>query len=511
MRAVGSNAPAMTQVHRKLDWSQISNRDSLVCMSERVLAANRIAALVGDFDRTPAYQGLAEGIRVLITDGRVPVGVRLPSERELTDALGVSRTTVTRAYAELRDRGFLVSRQGSGSIASLPASRGVRGDHLLPPGDLPADKVDLTCAAPVPGPGLLAAFQRAVAELPQYLAGTGYYPSGLLELREAVADRYAARGVPTSPDQVMIVPGALAGLAITARALVRRGSRTLMENPTYPNAIATLKHSGARLVTTDVDREAAQVEDLLDVVRQVGPQLAVLIPDFHNPTGHLMSDADRERVADAFRRAGTRPVIDESMVDLPLEGQEMPAPFAAYSPEAVTVGSLSKPYWGGLRIGWVRGPQDLMDALFRVRLSLDLGTPLLEQLVATDLIRTGRGLIEHRREQLRTSRDAALAALAEHLPEWKVRPPTGGLSLWCELPDDRAHSSDLVPYAAGRDILIVPGPVFAPEGGLDRFLRLPFTAPAHVLEDAIARIAVAWRDTPSGSGSRRRSAPTLVA
>ena len=90
----------------------------------RVLAASRIATLLGEFDRAPAYKGLAEGLRVLITDGRVPVGARLPSERELTDALAVSRTTVTRAYAELRDHGFLVSRQGSGSVASLPANAG---------------------------------------------------------------------------------------------------------------------------------------------------------------------------------------------------------------------------------------------------------------------------------------------------------------------------------------------------------------------------------------------------
>ncbi|HET6168343.1 MAG TPA: PLP-dependent aminotransferase family protein [Marmoricola sp.] len=480
-------------------------------MSERVMAATRIASLVGDFDRSPAYQGLAEGLRVLITDGRVPVGVRLPSERELTEALGVSRTTVTRAYAELRDRGFLVSRQGSGSIASLPASRGVRGDHLLPPGDLPEGKVDLTCAAPVPGPGLLAAYQRAVAELPQYLAGTGYYPSGLPVLKEAVAERYAARGVPTTPEQIMVVPGALAAIAVVARALVKRGRRTLVESPTYPNAIATLRLSGARLVSSDVGREDPQVDDLLRVVDQVRPDLALLIPDFHNPTGHLMGEQSRELVAARLRRAGTRPLIDESMVDLPLDGQEMPAPFATYSPEAVTVGSLSKPFWGGLRIGWVRAPAELMDALFRARLSLDLGTPLLEQLVAADLIRTGDALLDHRRDNLRASRDAALAALAEHLPEWKVRPPAGGLSLWCELPDDRAHSSDLVPYAAGRDILIVPGPAFAPEGGLDRFLRIPFTAPAHVLEDAIAALAIAWRDAPSSSGSVRRTAPTLVA
>jgi DNA-binding transcriptional MocR family regulator len=482
-------------------------------MSERVMAARRIATMVGDFDRSPAYQGLAEGLRVLITDGRVPVGVRLPSERELTEALGVSRTTVTRAYAELRDRGFLVSRQGSGSVASLPAAHGLRGDHLLTPNEQAEGKIDLTCAAPVPGAGLLAAYQQAVGELPRYLSGSGYYPTGLPELRQAVADRYAARGIATTAEQVMIVPGAMSGLAVTARALVKRGARALVESPTYPNGIATLRHSGARLVSSHVARDDARVDALADVVRQVGPALALLIPDFHNPTGHLMSDESREQLAAVLGSAGTTPVIDESMVDLPLDGQSMPAPFAAYAPGSVTVGSLSKPFWGGLRVGWVRAPEPLMDALVRSRLSLDLGTPLLEQLVAVDLLENGAPLLEQRRTQLRTSRDAAMAALAEHLPEWQVQKPGGGLSLWCELPEDRAHSSDLVPYAAGRDVIVVPGPSFAPEGGLDRFLRIPYTAPPHVLEDAIARIAVAWRDAPRGlmGGRVPQHGPTLVA
>src|SRR5690349_23764015 len=130
------------------------------------MAASKVAELVADFGRGPACKGLAEALRVVITDGRVPVGVRLPSERELTEALGVSRTTVTRAYAELREIGFLVSRQGSGSVASLPASRAFRGDHLLFPGDAGEDEIDLTCAAPAPGKGILGAYERAVAELP---------------------------------------------------------------------------------------------------------------------------------------------------------------------------------------------------------------------------------------------------------------------------------------------------------------------------------------------------------
>ncbi|MFL6159248.1 MAG: PLP-dependent aminotransferase family protein, partial [Marmoricola sp.] len=252
--------------------------------TNRVIPATRIATLVGDFHRDPAYRGLAEAIRVLITDGRVPAGVRLPSERELTDALGVSRTTVTRAYAELRDHGFVVSRQGSGSVASLPTTRGLRNDPLLPPGDTPEGKIDLTCAAPSPGPGILGAFENAVAQLPGYLASTGYYPSGLNVLREAVAERFTARGLATTPEQIMVVPGAQSGVAIAARALISRGTRTLLESPTYPNAAATLRRSGGRLFCSPVGREDPNADDLISAINQVRPEVAYLIPDFHNPT-----------------------------------------------------------------------------------------------------------------------------------------------------------------------------------------------------------------------------------
>ncbi len=475
----------------------------------RLLPAPRIATLLGDFDRSPAYRGLAEGLRVLITDGRVPAGVRLPSERDLTEALEVSRTTVARAYAELREHGFLTSRQGSGSVASLPASRGHRGDHLLPPGDLPEDKVDLTCAAPLPGPGVLGAFERAVAELPAYLAGTGYYPSGLPVLREAVAEAYAARGLPTSPDQIMVVPGAQAGVAITARALLRTGDRAVTESPTYPNAIATLAHSGARVVGVDVPHDESDTEPLTTTLRQVMPRVAYLIPDFHNPTGSLLLDEGRAQVAEALARTRTTAIIDESMVLLPLDGQRMPAPFASYAADAVSVGSMSKPFWGGLRIGWVRVPHRLMERLFKSRLSLDLGAALLEQLVAADLLRDGEDLLVHRREQLRASRDAALLAVAEHLPDWRPTRPTGGLNLWCELP--QSLSSDLVPRAERRDVLLASGPSFAPEGGLDRFVRLPYTQPAHVLTAAIARLGEAWRETLTDPGFGPRTTPGLVA
>ncbi|MFL6061369.1 MAG: aminotransferase class I/II-fold pyridoxal phosphate-dependent enzyme, partial [Marmoricola sp.] len=252
--------------------------------------------------------------------------------------------------------------------------------------------------------------------------------------------------------------------------------------------------------------------ELLRAIDQVRPDLAYLVPDFHNPTGHLMPAEARAEVAARLRTVGAVAVVDESMVDLALDG-EVPEPLGAHARDAITVGSVSKPFWGGLRVGWLRAPAEAMDAMVRSRLSLDLGVPVLEQLVAADLLRDPEALLSEKRAVLRAGRDAAVAALTTHLPDWKVRTPGGGLSLWCELPE--ARSTDLLPRAAEHGVLLAPGPSFAPEGGLDRFLRLPFTQPAHVLADAVARLVPAWEATlgtsPARSVAARSDGPTLVA
>jgi DNA-binding transcriptional MocR family regulator len=489
----------------------------------RTVAATRLAALVGDYPRDPAYAGLADAVRRLVEEGRVPVGTRLPSERDLVAALGVSRTTVARAYAALRDTGYLHSRQGSGSVAQLPAGRGHRGDHLLSPGvvddDLPdaGDVVDLTCAAPAPVPEVLDAFRRGVEALPAHLGGTGYYPSGTAVLREAVAETYARRGLPTDPGQVVVVPGALAGVAIAARALLGTGDRVVVESPTYPNAIATLTRAGGRVLGSDVLDDGSDTDGLSTTLRQVLPRVAYLIPDFHNPTGVLRDDAARERVAATLRRTETTAIVDESMVALPLEGQAMPLPFAAHAEDAVSVGSVSKPYWGGLRVGWLRVPEGRLGGMLAERLALDLGAPVLEQLVAADLLGAGDAVLDERRTALRAARDATLDALAEHLPTWSVTRPGGGLCLWCRLP--APLSTALTVRAREHGVLLAPGPAFAPEGGLDRFVRLPFTQPPAVMADAVARLADAWAETLAApapgagpvTGLGRAPSPVMVA
>src|SRR5690606_32351538 len=155
-----------------------------------------------------AYAGLAEALQLLIGDGRIGVDVRLPSERDLTQALGVSRTTVTRAYAQLRDAGYAEARRGSGTRTRVPGGRARAHDRaLMPASDTGA--IDLVVTAPTAPPQTAAAYAAAMAELPAYLSGIGYFPLGVDRLREVIAQGYTDRGLTTTPDQVMVTSGAL--------------------------------------------------------------------------------------------------------------------------------------------------------------------------------------------------------------------------------------------------------------------------------------------------------------
>lgn len=478
----------------------------------RFISASAMATLVGDFDRSPAYAGLAEALRALIADGRIAHGSRLPSERELTAALAVSRTTVARAYAALRDRGYAEARRGSGTFTRVPGGPSRAPDRVLTPRTDASDLIDLNCAAAPAPPGVGAAYEAAMAELPGYLVDHGYYPVGLPELQRAIAASYDARGLPTDPDQIMVTPGALAATAVVAQSLTGPGDRIVAEVPGYPNAAGAIGLRSTRLVGASVDVDGWDLAGIAATIRQSAPRLVHTIPDFQNPTGNLMPDAQREEYAAVLAAARTVTLVDEAHQALALEGQQMPLPMATHveaaGGEAITVGSTSKMLWGGLRVGWIRAPRARMDALTQARLTLDLGVPVFEQLVAAHLLRDPDSILAAHRERLREQRDALVAAVSRELPDWRFRTPTGGLALWCELP--RAEASSLALEAESRGVAFAPGTVFSAEGGYERFVRIPWTRPVDELEQAVTRIAEAVR-TEQAPGTRRTAERVMVA
>ncbi|SNT53452.1 DNA-binding transcriptional regulator, MocR family, contains an aminotransferase domain [Asanoa hainanensis] len=465
-----------------------------------LVRGSQLARLLGHWHalpgrrRNPDYAALAGAVRGLLADGRLPLGIRLPAERELAEALKVSRTTVTAAYRELRDSGHLTSRRGAGSWTTLPGGHRVASTGLWTPlNDL--GMIDLGCAALAAPPELIPAARAAADELPRYLGDAGYHPTGLVELREAVARGFTDRGLPTSPDQIMVTSGTQQALDLVLRLTVQAGNGVLMESPTYPNALAALSARRARITTHGLDPAAGwDGELLLGALRQSTPRLAYVIPEFHNPTGHLMPADLRERLVAAAHSTGTDLVVDESFVDLPLDGVEVPPPVAMFDRHSrvITIGGMSKPYWGGLRIGWVRASAPTVQRLAALRVGVDMSSPVLDQLVAAQLLDRADTIVPARRLQLATQRDALLEALAEHLPEWRVQIPHGGVTLWAEL--DGPISSALARAAEEVGVRLAPGPRFGLDGTLERFLRLPYTLPAGDLIDAVKRIATVRYD-----------------
>jgi DNA-binding transcriptional MocR family regulator len=480
------------------------------------IRGGQLARLLGQWHslpgrhRSPDYAALAGAVRGLLSDGRLPLAVRLPAERELAESLGVSRTTVTAAYRSLRETGHLTSRRGAGSWTTLPNGHRVASSGLWTPDD-DLDMIDMGVAASAAPIELVHAARAAADDLPRYLGSAGYHPTGLHDLREAVAGRYGERGVPTSAEQILITSGTQQALDLVLRLSVPPGANVLVESPTYPNALAALSARRARISTSGLDATAGwDGEMLLGSLRQIRPRLAYVVPEFHNPTGHLMGAELRERLVAAAHATGTELVVDESYVDLPLDGGEMPPPVAVFDRHSrvVSIGGMSKAYWGGLRIGWVRASAPLVQRLAALRVGVDMASPVLEQLVAVHLLDEAPDIVAARRAQLLFRRDALAGALAEMLPEWRYFLASGGVTLWAEL--DGPISSALARAAEDVGVRLAPGPRFGLDGTLERFIRLPFTLPADDLVEAVRRIASVRHDLDHTSRPEWRTTAVIA-
>ncbi|GAA0464789.1 PLP-dependent aminotransferase family protein [Streptomyces olivaceiscleroticus] len=502
-----SQAPADSPEHRHTPPRTYPRADT-AGRAERVLGGHRLAALLPDpAGERPVYRHLARAIGALILDGRIALHVRLPAERELAAALNVSRPTVTAVYDLLREGGYARSRQGSGTWTTLPEGRTPRGvARLLGPRET---AFDLARAAPsLPEGTIVEALARIAPHLAAQVHTPGYHPYGLPELRAAVAERFVRRGLPTLPEQILVTAGAQHALTLVLGLLCRPGDRIMTENPSYPNALDAMRRARLRTVSVPVTDDGWDVEITEATFHRAVPRLAYLTPDFHNPTGCLLPEHTRARVLRAAERSGTWLVIDETLAELALD-VPAPPPFACHAAAGsgagrlITIGSMSKTHWAGLRIGWLRAPAQLVTELAGQRIATDMGGSVLDQLLALDLLGRADALLPDRLAQLRDQRAALAQALTEHLPQWRWHLPPGGLSLWADLGEPIAPA--LAERAREHGVRIESGAHFATDPGLfEQRLRIPYTTAPDTLREAVHRLATALPAALARPTSARR-------
>jgi DNA-binding transcriptional MocR family regulator len=304
----------------------------------------------------------------------------------------------------------------------------------------------------------------------------------------------------------MVTTGALHAIGLILATYTQPGDRVLVEQPTYHGALAAITTAGARPVPVAIAEDGWDLTVLRNAIRQLAPSLAYLVPDNHNPTGRTMPQEQRQELAALIADTGTRTIIDETMTEVWLD-EPVPPPVATAMTRRrdlmLTIGSMSKSFWGGLRIGWIRADPATLASIAALRPSIDMGTPILEQLAAAELLRPGHDVLPERRDILRTRRALMVSLLGEHLPDWQPVAGGGGLALWVRLPTPMSSALSAAASRMGLDI--PPGPRFGVDGSLERFIRIPFTLPPDQMTEAVRLLAQAWHAVTGAAAPQQRS------
>jgi DNA-binding transcriptional MocR family regulator len=315
----------------------------------------------------PLYRQLAVALARAIERGDLKPGTTLPPERALADSLAVSRTTLGAALDELKRARWLDSRRGSGTWVSgargaEPESRPLalaRGGAMRPFTDVPKAPIDLTLDAPPALPMVHEALTGlARLSLEELTPAHGYVPAGMPELRRAIARRLTEEGVPTDEHQVLVTTGAQQALSLLAAYYLRPGDAVAVEDPGFPNAFDVFRAAGAELLPVSVDEQGLNLDVLEELCAARPPRFVYVTPTHQSPTGVVMGAGRRRRLARIAERFRVPVLEDTALADVPLGDEPPPPPVAHYLPEGpiLLVGSVSKLFWGGLRVGWYERP-----------------------------------------------------------------------------------------------------------------------------------------------------------
>jgi DNA-binding transcriptional MocR family regulator len=452
----------------------------------------------------PLFRQLARAIASAVERGTLARGTRLPSERTLARALIISRGTAVAAYDLLVADGLVERRASSGTYVlgagalGLPAGRegSALVHRLVDRSAADSSVIDLSISVLHDAGGLPDALV-STADLLTVRPETGYSPWGLPGLRSAIAGHVTGWGLPTTANEVVITTGAQQAISAAAACWVRPGDAVVVDDPTYPGAVSAFVQAGAHLVGLPVDRHGIRPADLRTALAS-RPALVYLQSTLHSPTGVVLAEGRREELA-AIVTASRVPLVEDlALADLAWERR--PPPIAAFCPDAsvVVVGSLSKLFWGGLRVGWARANEAIALRFARVKATHDLGSSAVGQLLAERLLRSDdlESFAVRRRLLMRHRYGILAGALRAQLPDWTWPEPSGGLSVWVRLPAMAGET--FAQIAVRHGVAVATSRALSASGNHDDCIRISFSGPPDVLLEGVDRLAAAWRAASPG-------------
>lgn len=468
--------------------------------------------------RTPLYTQIKKQVRELILSGSLSEGSRLPSTRKLSDSLEVNRSTVVKAYQSLWSDGLVEGRAGGGTVVTTPPSvikdesstfqpilwedrftdwkppflswidkallktnqEVIAFDHGAPPSDLfPLDTVQ-------------EILTNILAEGPDPIRYSA--PQGIPELRQLLSEQMNLMGIKATPSQILILSGSEQGIYITVQALIEPEDGVVVEAPTYPGVLRTLRAHGAQIYTVPMDEQGIKVDILEGVLSHQRPKLIYTMPTFHNPTGITMSLKRRKKLLGLAYRYRVPILEDTPYYHLRYTGGHLP-PIKALDQKnhVLYLSTFSKSLFPGLRVGWLVASKEVVKHFTSIKKAIDLCTSALSQYIVCELIRKKSGHLKRVLPIYKTRRDAMRDALASHCGgsmNWKC--PQGGFFIWAGLKNG-LQAVSLQREALENGVSFVPGWPFFPGGtGGDKNIRLSFArlSEDHI-EEGVRRLATA--------------------
>ncbi|MEI7026781.1 aminotransferase-like domain-containing protein [Paenibacillus sp. y28] len=470
-------------------------------------------------DRTskkPLYQQISEQMERRMLYGEFPPGSFLPSERRLADLIGVNRSTVVQAYAELRAKGIVESTTGSGTMVSKQAwgpadglspnwRNYVEGGTFAP--NLPlirrirevlrvkAPVIDFASGELSPDLFPNAAVKQLLKQAP-FEATLGYDdPQGYLPLRQSLVPFLEQRlNIRTTESSILITSGSQQSLYLITQCLLAPGDAVAIEDPSYAYSLPMFQSAGLRLFPLPVQEDGIQPEDIISLFRQHRIRMLFLNPNFQNPTGSILHPSRRAQLLRIAAELGI-PLVEDDPFSLTSFYGELPQSLKSIDTHGsvLYVGSLSKIAASGFRIGWLIAPQSVVGRLADARQQMDFGLSVIPQWLANEFISSSLfdehiGLL---RQSLAAKQREMMACLRRELgDEVQFVPAHGGLNLWCKL-HSAVDDFKLLEECIKRGVVFMPGTVFGSRPG---HVRLSFARPGlNEIGHGIAQFARALR------------------
>jgi 2-aminoadipate transaminase len=461
----------------------------------------------------PLYVQLRDQIRALVHSGELRAGDRIPASRELAIHLGVHRTTVANAYAELEAEGLIQGHVGRGTFicgspvkqftppprangnggpmrweALFADERAEEGLSRLVP-EIPHGAIAFTDARPSEEFFAVEDFRRCVnsvlraegRKLLRLGSTDGYEP-----LKRALIEMFQEEGMSVRNEQLLVTDGCQQAIDLICKAFLRPGDSVAIENPAYPGAISVLAGARVRTLAVPVEANAKRngyagidLDALETVLTQNRVKFLMITPDFHNPTGTSLPLAERKRLLEIASHYQI-PIIEDAIYGrVRLRGSAVP-PLKAldHSGTVIQIDSFSKIAFPGLRVGWCIGAESAIERLRLVKQATDLHTDQLAQAALAEFLR--RGYLKRHNEKMkkvyRERLEAMEQALEKYMPEgcsWTR--PDGGMSLWVTLPAG-FDAAELLIHLRERGVLFVPGRYFYVQNPQPNTMRLGFAS-----------------------------------